>query len=358
MQNIDFEAPDKDRDQPRLTKVDKAKISRGRNKLDLLMHHPLLTQDFVIPTPPIQQLCRDVRKTVLMRNMGTVFTSPSGGGKSHALRALVGFLGTEFPGLAIVKHNCLNKQMPSIRAFFMHFLNTVNHGDLKGETYTLRDRTVKRIVDCARRSTYNLVVFLIDEAQVMGLDDFCFLKDVSNEAAKHQVHLVTILMAQEPDFDAVLEDLRKGRRLDLISRFASRIRPFNAYSGLDDLNAIFTSIDTETYPADSGWTWTEFFFPKAYKSGFRMVNEAANVFGALKTLGKHLEKEDGAFVFPARQLFTAIRSFMVDNAGFDSADMNIPTDSWRMQLEDSGMPEAMKLANMHYQFSADIQVQK
>jgi hypothetical protein len=325
-------------------------------RINLIMHHPIVTQERVLPTPPIQELCKTVKRAVLLRQMGVYFTAPSGAGKTNAIAALIRFLKKEFPGLAVLQHNSLNKQVPSIRAFFKHFLQSVGYPDLSGETYELRRRTVLRIVDDGRLSTYNMVVFIVDEAQAMEMDDFCFLKDVSNEVLFHNVQLVTILMAQSPDFNTVVAELNSKKRLDLISRFAMRHLPFRAFNCIEDIQAVLRGIDSEIYPKDKGWTWTEFFFPKAFAAGFRLENESANLLAAIREMGKHLYGNN--FVFPARQLFEAIRSFMIDNAGYDSPNMALPAESWKINLEEAGMPEALKLANLVPAREAEIKVTK
>jgi hypothetical protein len=53
----------------------------------------------------------------------------------------------QMPGLCVVRHDAQNAQVPSIRVFFKHFLNSVKHTELRGETYDLRLRLVNWLVD-------------------------------------------------------------------------------------------------------------------------------------------------------------------------------------------------------------------
>jgi hypothetical protein len=305
----------------------------------LLIHHPLLKTVEVLMTPPIRELYLIVSKAIKLREPGCCFIGPSGVGKTSALWLVDKMLRAEQPKIAIFMHETQNQQMPSVRAFFKNFLNTVNHKEKRGETYDLRLRVTNRLVDDARASGLDMAILLIDEAHAMSIQDFLFLKDVDNSLNGEGIKLVTIMMGQCPDFDGVLRKLRDQRRLDLIARFTIRQMQFRAYSTVEDLAEVFGGIDDAIFPPESTVTWTQFFFPSAYAAGFRMKNEAPSLYGALRGLAA----TGGEQAFPARQTFLAIRAFMVDNAAFDSADMRLRADAWRKAIEYAQVQEAMLL---------------
>lgn len=161
---------------------------------DLIVHHPLMTGLSIIPTAQIANLCTTVHRAVITRQLGLCFTAKSGMGKTSAMRYLATFLRGKMSQLVVFNHSCRNHKGGSVRGFFKHFLTTVGHPCLKGETGDLRDRLGKAVVDGARFSGLPVVVMLIDEAQAMDVDDFAFLKDVSNEIEDEGVSLVTVLM--------------------------------------------------------------------------------------------------------------------------------------------------------------------
>lgn len=307
----------------------------------LLIHHPLLKTVEVLMTPPIREFYRVVKRVVNLREPGCCFIGPSGVGKTSALWLVDKMLRAEQPKIAIFMHETQNQQMPSVRAFFKNFLNTVNHKEKKGETYDLRLRVTNRLVDDARASGLDMAILLIDEAHAMSIQDFLFLKDVDNSLNGEGIKLVTIMMGQRPDFDGVLRKLRDQRRLDLIARFTIRQMQFRAYSTIEDLAEVFGGIDEAIFPPESTMTWTEFFFPEAYAAGFRMKNEAPSLYAALRGLAAN----GGEQTFPARQAFLAIRAFMVDNAAFDSMTMRLRAEAWREAIEYAKVQEAMLLMN-------------
>lgn len=168
-----------------------------------------------------------------------------------------------------------------------------------------------------------MVVLLLDEANAMAIQDFLFLKDVSNALDDQGVNVVTILTGQNPDFDALLHRLTENRKVDLISRFARCCVPIPAYKDVDDIKEIFKWIDKLTYPVDSGCTWTQFFFPEAFANGFRMFDQASAFALAIKQVVPR-----PITVYSARLLFIAIRSFLLQNAGLDCSSMKLSKSLW------------------------------
>jgi hypothetical protein len=331
-----------------LSKPDSSALTGSMNielldgrRMQMIQNHPLMTTDVLLPTSPIKELFNAIHRVVILRETGCCFTGHSGVGKSCALDVVEAMLQLRIPGLCVVKHDTHSQQVPSIRAFFKHFLTTIKHSQLRGETYDLRQRLVNWLVDEGRLSGRNMIVLLIDEAQSMTIQDFNFLKDVFNDLSKDGVQLVSILMAQSPDFTAVVNALKHERRLDLIGRFMMRILPFRAYNCKTDLLEILQGIDKAIYPEGSGVTWTEFFFPEAFRAGFRLGSELEPF---MESITANAPKACPLiFDFPARQAFLAIRTFMIDNAKLDAANMQIPTKAWFDAVEYAKLADAMEM---------------
>jgi hypothetical protein len=273
----------------------------------LTIDHPAFSQNTVLVTRPISELYQIVRHVLLVRESGCCFTAPSGVGKTRALILLEHLLRERMPQLVIVRHSSWNHQVPSIRAFFKHFLTAVGHAELRGETFDLRHRLVRRLIDLARVSQLPFVVLLIDEANAMRIEDFLFLKDIYNDLDRENVQLVTILMGQDPDFSNVINNLRDKGKSDLISRFARRRQAFRAFDSEEDVAAVFKQYDTSVWPAGTSQTWTQYFMPSAWELGFRLENETAAFFEAVKNcLPYSVQTVD----FPARQFFTTLRRYL------------------------------------------------
>lgn len=317
-------------------------IVHGKNRAELALNHPLFTSRVLLPTVPIEELYRVIKLVVVLRETGCCLTARSGVGKTSALEMVEAMLKTQINNLVVIRHVTHNQQIPSIRAFFKHFLASVGHLEKKGETYDLRERLVNCLVDNARISGRNMILLFVDEAHAMSVQDFNFLKDVYNDLDKQNIQLITVLMGQEPDFTIVIERLKQSGRLDLIGRFAMRIFPFRAYRDLHDLTTILKGIDTAVFPEDSKLPWTAFFFPLAFEAGFRLENQASALLEAIEAV---MPRGSSKITFPARQTFLAIRAFMLDNASYDSPDMRLPSAAWKSAVQYAQLNEAIAIMN-------------
>ncbi|WP_211441225.1 ATP-binding protein [Collimonas humicola] len=293
---------------------------------DPIMFHPLFTETVMLRTPSIDEVFLVVKRAVLLRETGCVFQGESGIGKSFAVDMVQAMLLRQYPRLCVFTHDAHNHEIPSIRAFFKHFLKSVGQKkEQKGETYDLRTRLVNILVDQARISGTNLIVLFIDEANAMLLSDFLFLKDVFNDLVREGVQMVTILMGQSPELLHVIDMLRTEGRNDLVGRFAMRVHAIRGYNSLSDFQAILGGIDRCQYPIGSEISWTAFFVPIAWRQGFRLEQEAQRCLAAMRAACKDASK---LAEFPARQVFLAVRSFLVALSGIDGAAMKVPEQAW------------------------------
>ncbi|MGF6647434.1 ATP-binding protein [Paraburkholderia sp. GAS82] len=294
-------------------------------RAELYPMHPLIALSVSLPTPPIQELYQDMRRMVLLRESGCSVSAMSGVGKSFALDIIRQQLARDFPGIVVYTHNAHHHDVTSVRGFFQHFLATVNQPNRKGETYELRLRLVTTIVDDAGRSPFKQAVLLVDEAQEMHLSDFRFLKDVYNDLAREGIHLIGILMGEEPAFKDSIKNLGGAREKSLIDRFSHRVFRLRSFQNVADIRWVLRAIDSEVFLESPKVRWTEFFFPIAYASGFRLEHEAEALWNALTRAKRQSRRSDGV---SARVAFRAIKEFLTDNAGADARTPKLPSDAW------------------------------
>lgn len=330
----------------RNARMDNGLDASGQYSINLVqgvMTHPLFEHSVILPTPPIDEIYLIVKRTILLRMIGCVFTGESGVGKTDAIERVKTMLLQQFPRLCMYTHDAHNQQISSIRAFFKHFLNTVGQKEQKGETFDLRARLVRILADDARISGMKLVVIFIDEANAMTLNDFLFLKDVFNDLAREGVQLITILMGQSPDLLHVIDDLRVRGRNDLVGRFAMQIHTVRGFNSVDDLRSILACIDKRELVDHQGVSWPAFFIPKAWNSGFRLEHEAQRFYDAISIEASGASNANLAF--PARQTFLAIRSFLLDAAPYDHEDICLPQDMWRRAVVNAKLEDAIYRMN-------------
>lgn len=304
------------------------------------LQHPLLTSEILLPTKPIEELCDAVVDTVQLRIQGVYYSECSGMGKTSALTFIAAEVERKFPGVVIVIHDARNHQAPSIRAFYKDFLTTVGTSDTKGETPDLRNRLINRLVGQARTNGRKLVVLLIDEAQTLRVSDFEFLKDTGNALTREGIGFITVLMAQEPEFSGVVEELIKNKKLDLISRFALTRGTFRTLSTLEDIQHLLGGVDQATWQESKEETWTQHFLPQLWDAGFRLESEAKTLFSIIDKMATDAGL---THAFPARQLFTAVRCALTgpQKPYYESSDgSSFGEGLWRSSLKRAAFLEA------------------
>ena len=311
-------------------------LSSHGNVEELLSLHPLVTGKVVLRTGSIEELCKISYRTVILRQGGLYFTGKSGMGKTLALEYLVGYLCERMPKLRVVLNDGRYSKFPSRRAFYKFYLNSIGDERTSGETADLAIRLIRNFVDMARASGLNMIVLLIDEAQQMSFEDFDFLKDVGNQMARDGANLIPIFIAQSPEFTKVVDEIRSSGRVDLISRFVLRHNHFAGFTTAAQLENLFMKIDSEVWHEIPGVTWTEFFCEEAFRSGFRLANHAEEMFAVLL-----LETIDKKVEFPARQIFDALKEFLVDLSDSEFVGSEFDVQIWKNAVKKSAMNEIL-----------------
>lgn len=316
-------------------------LSNPTVRQNLTLTHPLFKESTVLVTEPIRAMLNVAEFSVRVRSRAC-FGAGSGAGKSHTLMAIKRYLNRELPQVAVFQTNMLTQQAPSIRGFFQHMLTSGRHPEIQGETYVLRNRLSNLLANEARKHGGNIIVTLIDEAQVMNIQDYRFLKDTGNILSKLDVSMVTILCGQEPDFENKRRQLCTIETADLYSRYVSGPVPFVGYSAEGDIESILRQIDEKEYPPNSGWTWTRFFMPQAWDAGFRLANETKVLYSLLLSGAGGLKTP---FIFPARELYKAIRTFLVLAGMSDKQEKEHILKYWQEAIQHAGLETAMTLSN-------------
>lgn len=80
-----------------------------------------------------------------------------------------------------------------------------------------------------------------------------------------------------------MHDRLKIQMPDLSERFMSRLNEFRSLHDAADIKVCLNCCDEETeYPAGSGWSYTQYLWPRAFKHGFRLARCANDLFEAFR----------------------------------------------------------------------------
>ncbi len=313
------------------------------NRKEMAFYHPLRTHSRLFVTEPIKEVYRQVKRTLLIGGTSQCFTGMPGVGKTCALEVVAELFSIELPQLPVLKHSMYTqKERVGLREGILHFLRSIGHPVEDGTGTAVKFRIENALEERGRHSGMNTVALLVDEAQVMKEEDWNFLKDLHNYLAQHKIVLVSVFMAQSPQFQIAIKQLRTDSRTDLVGRFAMRHSALGQLSTVEDLRDILKNIDEEVWP-ENGPTWTEFYLPKAWKAGYRLASEAEKFYQEMNNVAPKSHKE--GFSFPARMTFVAIRAFLVTMANEDliegETSFVAPRDAWSKAIEEAALAAAM-----------------
>jgi hypothetical protein len=131
-----------------------------------------------------------------------------------------------------------------------------------------------KIVELVERSGYNWFVMFADEAQRLDVIEYEWLRDVHDELERRGVRMTTLLVGQ-PDLLNQKSAFRLSRQTHIVSRFMIDELQFHGLVTADDAATCLAGYDQTYYPERSDWSYTRYFLPAAYSTGFRLVNQAA-----------------------------------------------------------------------------------
>ncbi|ALL70127.1 Type II secretory pathway, component ExeA,putative ATPase (plasmid) [Paraburkholderia caribensis MBA4] len=298
--------------------------------------HPLFKDVDAIGTAALDELFTMLCLAIDTGSKSLAIAAPTGAGKTCAIQRITAELATVYPNVPVIIYNTLNFQATSVRGFFIHFLESLGHAVLSGETGRLRSRVVNFIIDLARQAGTSIVILMVDEAQVMFPEDVNFLKDVFNELQKGRVRLVTFMFGELPGFPNMVATWSDSVR----ARFVAHRTVLRGVKNVEDLKRILREIDIAAFSVGSDRTWTSTLFPKAYAGGFRLVSQAENFFACVTR-----ETRGHASEIPTRAAFNAIRAFVGMHGDKDAAGLSFTQEDWVAPVRWAEVAEAVAVFN-------------
>ena len=162
--------------------------------------------------------------------------------------------------------------------FFEEMLRSIGQPETrKGTVVEKRIRLNRFLIGKASLTGAKKIIFFIDEAQRLTEKQYDLLMDIYNELYANGITLTTILVGQI--------ELQKKRRSfygykDMIrERFMTELHEFYGILDLADLKLCLQQYDQAlTFPENSGWTFTRYYFPNQFENNFRLANYAQLIF--------------------------------------------------------------------------------
>jgi hypothetical protein len=130
-------------------------------------------------------------------------------------------------------------------------------------------------------------------------------------------------------------DFRVARK-DLWARFLMKQELFPSMNSVEDLKYFFSEYDNVKrceYPAGTGLSFSEFFLPLAYASGWRLENEAKNAWDAFIRAATEVKRKSSGIGM--QWVGDAVNHFLTAKMADDVVGFNSSSDDWNEAIVQS-----------------------
>jgi hypothetical protein len=293
-----------------------------------LDEHPLVQQKYIVPTSSIEDLYMRVKKLIRLRTPGGIVYAHPRFGKTYAVRYVMNVLREDYPKAVMLNFGCQMKRHRSEDAFFSVLLAAAGHpGALTGTIAKKRAKLNDKIVELVERSGYNWFVMFADEAQRLDVIEYEWLRDVHDELERRGVRMTTLLVGQ-PDLLNQKSAFRLSRQTHIVSRFMIDELQFHGLVTGEDAATCLAGYDETYYPERSDWSYTRYFLPAAYSTGFRLVNQAAALWNAFLDAHKQARFEY-ALEVPMQYFARTVEIALIENVENDDYNFTFTPEVWK-----------------------------
>lgn len=290
-------------------------------------NHPVVQQTYIVPTESIDAAYVEVKRCIRHRIPGALLIGMSRFGKTYAARFICSILNEEFPKIVTITFGCEKKKVPAESAFFENILEAVGHKDIfSGTNSAKRLRLINKLTEMVVNSHQNLLVVFLDEAQRLEVIEYEWLRDVHDKLERRGIRMISFLVGQQKLLNQKNAFKQQGET-QIIGRFMIDELPFHGVRTANEAATCLAGYDQACYPSSTDWTFTRFFLPLACEGGFKLVDQASELWEAFRRA--HV---DAGFRFdleiPMQYFSRAVEIALVDYSEHDKPGLRFTPAIW------------------------------
>ena len=292
-------------------------------KLDrdfLLEEHPVVTTRYTLITPMITKAYSIIRERVFARHTGTFMYARPRMGKTRCATIIRDLLAAEFPRKYILYYTSDGDRSGRLVGDLIQDLKLPTKS--KQPYNQLKERFLLHVVAELEERKGNHFVLILDENQTLTVDAYNELSVIHNKLEDRGINMTTLGFGQS-------EILNKQSLLfslgatNLVARFLCEPIKFVGCLSLDDFTTLLNEYDSnKEYPLDSGCTYTQFFLPLAYASGFRLAQAGELIWSALINVAG----EAGAAALPLEHTLRVVEDILMRSRHIDNAEFSLSNE--------------------------------
>lgn len=238
-------------------------------------------KSFILPFPATLHVAADVMDELHFGRGGHSYIGPTQFGKSTLIRYLLRAIPERYPNMVAVRLEFEISNHPSPREFYKVLLRGIDPQlEMRHFLEDRRDQTLAEYVALAVCKSPPFIVFLVDEIQNSGplvLEWLKFFMGMLDECGVRNA----AFGFGNSGLTAAVKKVRLAHQKHLLKRYFRRVLSMPGITTRMALGRVFRIIDWTWRWAEFGWTISQFYFPQAYRDGWRITNETGLAWAAL-----------------------------------------------------------------------------
>jgi hypothetical protein len=308
--------------------------------------HPVSKRKYLMPTHSIGETYAMVLKVIQRGDSGLVIWGRTRYGKTSAMLYCTHAMHADFPNVPVSIYNVKRETTPKRGNFYTSLMHAVGYEkwDERTSLAIKQARLVNFMAGEANSDGRQIYILFLDEAQRLHQVHYDWIKDLYNDLILEGVTLLPILVGQHDLLDqkvALLKNHSEGEAI--VNRFMLYEHPFKGIREKEDFVTCVGYYDTATYPVNSDWTYTRFFLPEAFGSGFRLSSLANMLWDAFyesyTDLGISVRME-----IPMKYFTKTMEMLLTESVAMDSPVFGISKDACKRLITESWFLTAAKNA--------------
>jgi hypothetical protein len=303
--------------------------------------HPIETTRYILPTPSIDASYNAVLKWIENRAPGGMIYGKPRLGKSRAIQYLSRLFAEKFGDkLPVVTLLCRDYKVSSESTFFEDLLRAAGHAlHSSGKAAAKRDRLIEYLSEKVEFSFQNRLILFIDEAQKLHEQHYKWLIDLHNELDARGVAAIVLLVGQD-ELSHQYSAFQQTQKTQIIGRFMVHQFQFHGLKGVREIRKCLRAYDEDSeHPDGSGWSFTRYFFPAAFNSGFRLTSFADLLWEAFRLTKDECGLPSNREI-PMQYFCRAVEFVLRGYGTHEEVSSEISIEMWKEAIRVSGYIDA------------------
>lgn len=301
--------------------------------------HPVEQDNYVLATRAIIELELQIREWVKRKVRGAIVCGRPRLGKTRAIRHLKEHVKTLFGReIAVFVLSCGQEDFGSTtdKAFYTDFLAAVGYGlPHVGQRADKQHRLIEFMKSEALRIGDRKILLIVDEAQNLSSRQLGHLVTIHNALENDGFLLYTYQFGQ-PELRYRKTALRVANKNQILARFMASEYQFRGIRDKQDVRFALTRYDDPSaseFPEGSGTSYTEYFFPNAYRKGWRLSQLTDLIFEGFQKTRVQLQVDRAADI-PMAPFTAVVDAILTEWACSSDRPPNVTEDTVARLLDE------------------------